>query len=119
MTWKLEIIDNIPNTDIIVYTDGSSIGNPGPAGAGYYIKFPASMGLQDKQTAIPLGHSTNNVGELWAISATAQNVTNTFNSYNNNNRDTQPSDDNRYNIWWLSDSNYSVGCLMEGWCSTR
>ena len=115
--YATNLIDNIPNTDIIVYTDGSSLGNPGPAGAGYYIKFPAAMGLEDKQMAIPLGHSTNNVGELWAIGAAAQDITNTFNSYNDNNRNNLV-DDNRYNIWWLSDSNYSVGCLMKGWCST-
>ena len=52
--YATNLIDNIPNTDIIVYTDGSSLGNPGPAGAGYYIKFPAAMGLEDKQMVIPL-----------------------------------------------------------------
>ena len=38
-------VENIPNSGIIVYTDGSSLGNPGLAGAGYYIKFPAAASI--------------------------------------------------------------------------
>ena len=80
----------------------------------YYIKFPSTMGLEDKQMDIPVGHSTNNVGEVWAIGASAQDITNTFNNYNNDNRGIRPADNNRYNIWWLArgDNNYPVAMTV-------
>lgn len=45
------------------YTDGSSLGNPGPSGAGALICYGASAW----KCFSPLGIGTNNIGELWAI----------------------------------------------------
>jgi ribonuclease HI/exonuclease III len=68
--------------DLIVYTDGSCVGNPGPAGAGFHV----SRGKGGKQgakavndtvleAAIPLGKdSTNNVGEMYALGAVAKTI---------------------------------------------
>jgi ribonuclease HI len=59
-----KLISSFPTNSILVYTDGSSLGNPGPAGAGAYI---TSSGVSAIKILCPLGHSTNNVGEMWAI----------------------------------------------------
>ena len=45
------------------YTDGASLGNPGPAGAGVVLLFRERR----KEAAIYLGETTNNVAELTAI----------------------------------------------------
>ena len=48
----------------IIYTDGSSLSNPGPCGAAYII-------LKDnvivKEKSIPIGEGTNNIAELTAV----------------------------------------------------
>jgi ribonuclease HI len=53
----------IPPNAITVYTDGSSLGNPGPAGAGAWVRFLD----RDFSLWAPLGTGTNNEGEVWAI----------------------------------------------------
>ena len=60
----LKKLENLPEGTIVAYTDGSSLGNPGPAGAGAYILHPEE-GVYNLYA--PLGNNTNNVGELWAI----------------------------------------------------
>ena len=56
-----------PNATL-VYTDGSSLGNPGPAGAGAYLcKRVKGVIIEEEHLYYPLGINTNNVGELWAI----------------------------------------------------
>jgi formyltetrahydrofolate-dependent phosphoribosylglycinamide formyltransferase len=50
---------------IIVYTDGGSRGNPGPAAAGFVLSDEA--GAELKRKAIFLGRTTNNVAEYTAI----------------------------------------------------
>ncbi len=50
---------------IIVYTDGGSRGNPGPAAAGFVLSDAAGMEL--KQKAFFLGQTTNNVAEYTAF----------------------------------------------------
>lgn len=47
----------------VIHCDGSTIGNPGPSGAGAIIKYPD--GKVDKCKA-HLGHKTNNEAELLA-----------------------------------------------------
>lgn len=49
----------------IIYTDGASLGNPGPAGAGVAIYNQESEPL--KEYAIPLGVMTNNQAEYSAL----------------------------------------------------
>ena len=68
------ILDLVDSQDIVAYTDGSSHGNPGPAGSGIFITFPADWNEDDAHIAIPLGHSTNNVGELYTIGAAGEHI---------------------------------------------
>ena len=94
-----EIIEQIPDTDIVCYTDGSANPNPGPTGAGALIL------LRSEQSNIsltaPLGNGTNNLGELWAIGMTVKWLI-------DNNKD-----DVTTHIF--TDSSYSKGVLTEGW----
>jgi ribonuclease HI len=48
-----------------LYTDGSSRGNPGPAGIGAVIKDP--KGVKLKEVSIAIGPTTNNVAEYLAL----------------------------------------------------
>lgn len=49
----------------IIYTDGASLGNPGPAGAGFVITDQRGGVL--KEGSIPLGRATCNVAEYQAV----------------------------------------------------
>ena len=54
---------------VLVATDGSSFGNPGPSGAGFYFD-PSGMpelGLSVHCRSTSLGHGTNNHAELRAL----------------------------------------------------
>ena len=53
-----------PPSTLVYYTDGSASPNPGPAGAGIVLFLD---GLPVWMVAVPLGDSTNNIGELYAI----------------------------------------------------
>ena len=103
------ILDKVSPEDIVAYTDGSSLGNPGPTGAGAYIRYPRSWGNHDMHIAIPLGEGTNNIGELYAIGAATTHIINTINKLNTN----------PHRIFYISDSSYSLGCLTKGWQSTK
>ena len=48
---------------ILVYTDGASSGNPGPAGIGILLRY----GSREKEISEHIGITTNNVAELLAI----------------------------------------------------
>jgi ribonuclease HI len=64
------MIASVDHNAAIAYTDGSSIGNPGPSGAGAFVTFRSPArdgGSTETFLSYPLGHNTNNVGELWAI----------------------------------------------------
>jgi len=50
---------------LIVYTDGASRGNPGPAAAGFVLKDSAGAQLQTR--AFFLGQTTNNIAEYTAV----------------------------------------------------
>ena len=58
-----------------VATDGSSIPNPGPTGAGYVLR-EVGYGANDYAyfSSISLGHGTNNLGELEALKAALTQV---------------------------------------------
>ena len=49
----------------VVYTDGGSRGNPGPAGAGAIVLDESDRELA--AVARPLGRMTNNQAEYWAV----------------------------------------------------
>lgn len=48
---------------IEVYTDGAASGDPGPSGAGIYIK----RGKDAFEYSVPLGNLSNHEAEFWAI----------------------------------------------------
>lgn len=51
--------------DLIVYTDGASSGNPGPAGAAVVVEDGAGRRLHEE--GVHLGQQTNNVAEYTAL----------------------------------------------------
>ncbi len=58
---------NKPEFDAILHTDGSSLGNPGPAGAGFVLQTPEGQAIVER--AIPLGSTTVGVAEYRALIA--------------------------------------------------
>lgn len=62
---------NTTNPDYIIYTDGSSLSNPGPCGAAYLI---ISGDTVIKEKSIPLGEGTNNIAELTAAIEALKNI---------------------------------------------
>ena len=54
------------DANAILYTDGSSLGNPGPAGAGFVLEEPDGTVVE---RAIPLGETTVGVAEYRALIA--------------------------------------------------
>jgi len=50
---------------ILIFTDGASSGNPGPAGIGVVMRF----GKHEKEISAYIGLATNNIAELKAIEA--------------------------------------------------
>jgi ribonuclease HI len=95
---------------VVAFTDGSALGNPGPAGAGAIITYPAYGplgGCHTEEHSIGLGHGTNNFGEMWAIGMVLQ--------------DMQRKEAAGYSPpatgYILTDSAYTLGCLTKGWVS--
>jgi ribonuclease HI len=61
---------NDTDYDLIVYTDGGSRGNPGPAGIGVYVtNIDGEVVLEHKVT---IGTATNNVAEYEAVKVSLQ-----------------------------------------------
>jgi ribonuclease HI len=59
------LIDNFGIGAVFCFTDGSAIPNPGPGGAGAFILAPhCDLSIF---AGIPIGHSTNNLGELMGL----------------------------------------------------
>ncbi len=56
-----------PKLQAILYTDGASLGNPGPAGAGFVLKGPGGQTIAER--AIALGETTVGVAEYRALIA--------------------------------------------------
>ncbi len=54
-----------PYTEVVVYTDGASKGNPGPSGAGGVILTPDGETIEEFREH--LGRTTNNVAEYEAV----------------------------------------------------
>ena len=59
-----EVLHNIDDRDVLVFTDGSALGNPGPTGAGtvVYLNGYQSMPILLKKSVSPM--SNNYTGEL-------------------------------------------------------
>ena len=54
-----------PHTEVVIYTDGASKGNPGPSGAGGDILTPDGETIEEFHEY--LGRTTNNVAEYEAV----------------------------------------------------
>lgn len=80
--------------NLIVYTDGSSRGNPGPGGYGAILQY----GGKTKELSAGYRRTTNNRMELMAVIAALQAL----------NRE-------GVNITVFSDSQYVVRAVQEGW----
>jgi ribonuclease HI len=61
-----------PAEAIVIYTDGASSGNPGPAGIGVVLRW----GTHEREISRYIGTATNNVAELEAIRAALDAVKN-------------------------------------------
>lgn len=83
-----------PANAIIIYTDGASSGNPGPAGAGVVLKFGDTV----KELSAYLGEATNNIAELTAIQMALRALK----------RHDLP-------IYLHTDSSYAIGVLSQNW----
>ena len=79
---------------LIIHTDGSCFGNPGPAGIGIVMEWKGTT----KEISKYLGEGTNNIAELTAIEVALQQVKN-----------------RRVPVRVHTDSAYAIGVLSEGW----
>lgn len=80
--------------DLIIYTDGSSRGNPGPGGYGVILQY----GGKEKELSAGYRKTTNNRMELMAVIAALEALN-------------RPG----LNITIFSDSQYVVKAVQEGW----
>jgi len=58
------VAEHPPARSISIYTDGSALGNPGPAGAGVVIQ---GLANGEWRLSLPMGHSDNNTAEMAAL----------------------------------------------------
>ena len=102
-----KLVNEMGSDAIIGYTDGSALGNPGPAGAGAYVIFPACEGFSrfSMEGSVGLGHGTNNTGEIWAQGMYCEIVK----SANENGYPTCAKA-----AFLLSDSCYAIGVTARG-----
>lgn len=84
---------------IVIYTDGACSGNPGPMGIGAVLLCPPFKKI--KKICQPIGHGTNNIAELQAISLALS----ALNSHQR--KDCE--------VTIRSDSQYAIGMLSKGW----
>lgn len=93
-TTQKNIVENLPDHCIKIYTDGASSGNPGPAGIGVVLIY----GDKKKEISSFIGSATNNIAELTAIKAGLEEL-------------------KRFDlpVRIFSDSSYAVGLLTKGW----
>ena len=81
-------------SDIIIYTDGASRGNPGPGGYGAVLQYKG----KEKELSAGYRRTTNNRMELLAVISALKALT-------------RPG----LNITIFSDSQYVVKAVTEGW----
>jgi ribonuclease HI len=97
-TQQIENDPAVPQTGdiegILIFTDGASSGNPGPAGIGVVLRF----GKYEKEISEYIGLATNNIAELRAIQAGLLAV--------------KKSD---LPVRIFTDSRYAYGVLTLGW----
>lgn len=79
---------------VLIFTDGSSRGNPGPGGFGIIMKF----GSKEKVVARGFRRTTNNRMELWAVIHALELLTT-----------------NKYPVHVYSDSKYVIDAIDKKW----
>ncbi len=84
----------VPPGVIVIYTDGASSGNPGPAGIGALLLF----GGHEKELSESIGVATNNIAELTAIKRALEELKRTD-----------------LPVEIHTDSSYCIGVLTKGW----
>lgn len=94
-----QLLDELPEDAVRVFTDGACRGNPGPAGSGALVVLPDGRHLEGW---LALGRATNNVGELSAVGLALDLL---------QEAGVEPSTP----IAMLSDSSYTHGVLFKGW----
>ena len=93
-----DLRDRFSQKTIVVYTDGASSGNPGPAGIGILLRF----GPHEKEISEHIGITTNNVAELTAIKTALMAINTTH-----------------IPVRLYTDSQYCYGLLSLGWKPKR
>lgn len=78
-----------------IYTDGSCLGNPGPAGIGVIL----ICGDHMKNISRPIGHGTNNIAEISAVVMALQTLKHR----------------NQTEVELFTDSQLVEGLLVRGW----
>ena len=96
-----QLLRKIPRDELRIWTDGASLGNPGPTGAGICVEVEGSV---DVELALALGNGTNNAGELWAIGAGLASVSGQGHSGT---------------VHVLTDSQFAIGLLDKGHFSAK
>jgi ribonuclease HI len=88
----MDLLPDIPDNCIQIFTDGASSGNPGPAGIGALLIYHENR----KEISQSIGTATNNVAELSAIKAAVSQL-------------------KRYDlpVRIFSDSTYAIGVLTQ------
>ena len=92
-----DILSQLPNSEVQIWTDGSASPNPGPAGAGAVVVLPVQNHKSSLRAA--LGQASNNVAELWAIGMALEFTFATFPGATVN---------------VFSDSSFAIGVLQKG-----
>ena len=87
-------IESYPKNVIVIYTDGASSGNPGPAGVGVVLQY----GDKTKEISLYVGEATNNIAELTAIKLALESLK----------RHDLP-------VYLHTDSSYAIGVLSQNW----
>lgn len=104
----------LPPDSIVAFTDGSSLGNPGPAGIGVVLCLPPFAGHQplwSHEIARGIGVATNNIAELKAIETAIQ----TIHVY----LDNVSHGESRLLLRIMTDSTYAIGVIHKNWSPTK
>jgi ribonuclease HI len=94
-----------PAHAVCLFTDGSALGNPGPAGAGFWLQGP---GVPKERHAVALGHGDNNDGEMQALRLGFNRAARLHRSFS------APSV-GKLPLLCFSDSLGCLGYILEGW----
>jgi len=106
-----DLLKTFSSNAVICFTDGACQGNPGPAGAGVYVKLPENHSTPGEvvKDYRALGQGTNNIAELTAIKLALGIVE----------RVKEGKSDGKWNgvgsIEILTDSAYAKGVLTQDW----